>query len=381
MSLTVDDKALQTMCTMSEGGKLYNNTDITHTFRPSAPGRALREPSSKGAAVALSNVDAVYAHLFVSLSGACSQALLGCSLPRSRCGSHHVTGCRLYVHVSPATELVLTHLAVPTAQADDMLTLQATLLLESLLTRFSDFRWQRPAPRVDYIIANVRKAAEYVAALTVGVVKAQRWVGGGWAAQCSCSCCRAPSPPRLLCRYGGLPNLSCSNTIRVIMQLTGDAVAQGLIQTSQSVLDTQILPAVVASMEANITDVAEQRTGIALLHAVFAKGTSTPLTKHHIPPAEMAQKFMTARPEALRTKVWEAVITAMHLYGQDDAIQLQGTQLLGMFSPVMPEAKRLEARIACKHAWHFFEARKDRPKVKIVVDAMAVTKTGACAVQ
>ena len=90
---------------------------------------------------------------------------------------------------------------------------------------------------------------------------------------------------------------------------------------------------------------------------------------------------MTQRPEALRTSIWEAVITAMHLYGHDASIQLEGTQLLGMLSPVMPESRRLEARIACKHAWHFFEARKDRPKVKIVVDAMAVTKTGACAIQ
>ena len=165
MSLTVDDKALQTMCTMSEGGKLFYNTDITRTFRPSAPGRALREPTGRGAAVSLSTVDPVYAHLFVSLSGATRSAPHPPGLPVRLSACLPVSHACLLLPPRACTsaELVLTHLAVQPAQADALLTLQGTLLLEALLVRFTDFRWQHPPTRVDSIILNVRKAAEYVA--------------------------------------------------------------------------------------------------------------------------------------------------------------------------------------------------------------------------
>ena len=73
-SITEESQATQTLCNIS-GGKLFVGTDITKTFRVQTHGRGLLEPTKVGVGASRNDINQVYAHLFVSLSGtACAGA-------------------------------------------------------------------------------------------------------------------------------------------------------------------------------------------------------------------------------------------------------------------------------------------------------------------
>ena len=140
---------------------------------------------------------------------------------------------------------------------------------------------------------------------------------------------------------------------------------------TERLLDDQV----VRSMATAPSDLDTQRSGLRLVQALLSAAAGTPGASASVPATGVFN-------DKLRDNVWECVISAMHLFPQDPDVQLYGARVLGMLSAVIkPDERRGEARIVCKHAWHFFEARKERKNVKVVVDAMAVTKHGGCTVQ
>lgn len=169
--------------------------------------------------------------------------------------------------------------------------------------------------------------------------------------------------------------LPSAHIIAAIVHRSKQAAIDSLLHAQD--LDELLETSVVANMSRCVTDVFVQRHYMALLQELFATGTRGASKGASTP----SLAWVEARPEPLRRKVWEVAITAMHLYSEDPVIQLEGAKLMGLLSPTMPDSRRVEARIVCKHAWHLFEARKERAHVKTVVDAMAVTKPGACSIQ
>lgn len=127
-SLTVENDAAHQLCSMATGGKLYNNTDISRTFRPSRPGRGLMEiPKVKVGPASVATINQVSAHLLVSLA-----------------------------------EIVIQRLAQP--HCDATVAFQGFMLINTLLQRFDQVKAWRHAPTdLDQVLRNANKASAYVA--------------------------------------------------------------------------------------------------------------------------------------------------------------------------------------------------------------------------